>query len=316
MTNATDLDALFGRKALLIVGNDTDELDLSDMHFKFRVKQSDQESPNTTEIRVYNLSDETLKRIQGEFTRVALQAGYERAGFGIIFDGTIKQFRRGKENATDTYLDILAAVGDIPYNFGVCNATLAAGSSAKERVEAIVGQMGLGVGDMPKIDTGGVLPRGKVLWGMGRSLLRCEAMTRGSTWSIQDGKVTMVPLDGYLPDEAVVLTALTGLIGNPEQTDQGLNVRCLLNPKLKIGGLIQIDNASINQTTQAISSVIEAGQQPYNKYAGVQMLANVSNDGFYRVYVVEYVGDSRGQDWYADIIGLAIDTSSGKVLAK
>jgi hypothetical protein len=51
-------------------------------------------------------------------TGVALQAGCQTGAFGIIFDGTIKQGLRGRENPTDKQLDILATDGDIPYNQG------------------------------------------------------------------------------------------------------------------------------------------------------------------------------------------------------
>lgn len=318
-------DAQFGRKATLIVAAGDDGLDLSELRFKFVVRNSDNESPNTAAIRVYNLSDDTVRKITGrtpvEYTRVVLQAGYESA-HGVIFDGTIKQFRRGKENATDSYLDILAAAADIEYNFSVCNSTVAAGSSASDRAKIIAAQMGLQLGEAAAL-TGGILPRGKVLWGMARTQMRCEAANRGASWSIQDGKVDVLPLDGYLPGEAVVLSSLTGMVGIPEQTEQGVKVRCLLNPKLRIGGLVQIDNASINQTSQADLRAsgfpargLPAGQLPFDKYAGVQMLADVSSDGFYRLYVVEYIGDTRGQEWYAELTGLAVDKSSNKVLAQ
>lgn len=323
-------DEQFGRSASLIVAAGTDGIDLSAMHFRFQIKQSDEESPNTAVIRIYNLSDATVKKITGktpvEFTRVILQAGYEGAT-GVIFDGTIKQFRPGKENATDKYLDILAAEGDVEYNFGICNTTLAAGSSPIDRIKVAAASMNIPLGQIPAGDylakTGGTLPRGKVLWGMGRAQMRCTAASIGSTWSMQDGKINVTPLTGYLPGEAVKLTSKTGLVGIPEQTEQGIKARCLLNPKLQIGGLVQIDNASINQTTQADlradgvfqTASLPVGQAPYDKRAGLQFFADISNDGFYRLYVVEYVGDTRGQDWYADIICLAVDKSTETVQA-
>ena len=70
-------------------------LDLSQMHFTFETSQQDAESPNSAAIRVFNLSDQTIKRIQGEFDSVVLQAGYANGPFGIIFKGNIKQYRIG-----------------------------------------------------------------------------------------------------------------------------------------------------------------------------------------------------------------------------
>lgn len=318
MTSSTQ----FGRKASLVVAGGTSGLDLSEMHFKFEVKNSDNEGPNTASIRLYNLSADTVRQITGrtpvEYTRMVLQAGYEDA-FGVIFDGTIKQFRRGKENATDTYLDILAAASDIEYNFGVCNVTLAAGATQDQIASAIAGQMGLQPGEIKADDalrtTGGALPRGKVLWGLGRLHMRNLATSMGSTWNIEDGKVNVTPLTGYLPGETVVLSPSTGMVGVPEQTDQGVRVKCLLNPRIRIGALVQIDQASVNQTFAQASSALPAGQLPYDKYAGLMNLADVTTDGFYRCYVAEFIGDTRGQEWYTEIVGLAVDISSKTVQA-
>jgi hypothetical protein len=88
-------------------------LDLSQMHITFSTEQSNYESPNTMRCRVYNLKDETSKQVFSEFTRVTLAAGYQSGPYGTIFDGTIKQVMRGKASATDTFLDIFAAEGDI-----------------------------------------------------------------------------------------------------------------------------------------------------------------------------------------------------------
>jgi hypothetical protein len=83
------------------------------------------------------------------------------------------------------------------------------------------------------------------MYGMARKYMRDAADATGSSWSIQDGVAQMVPLGGYLPGEAVALTAESGLIGQPEQTNEGIKVRSLLNPRLRVGGRIKLDNRSI-----------------------------------------------------------------------
>lgn len=303
----------FNRKATLILSEGEKALDLSAMHFTFRTVQQDVESPNNCSIRVYNLSEPTVKQALREFSRVTLQAGYEEAA-GVIFQGTIKQFRVGRENATDTYLDILAADGDLAYNQSIVAKTLAAGSTPDQRIKAAIEAMGgQGVGPGASMAyTGGILPRGKVLFGMARALLRQEVQSQNATWSINNGKVDIIPLAGYKPGTAVVLNSTTGLIGRPEQTVDGLKARSLLNPRLTIGGLIQIDNKSINQTIQQNP---DAAPIPFNQYTGLQNLATVAADGLYRLYVVEHVGDTRGTEWYSDLVGLAVNPVTNKVIS-
>lgn len=289
-------------------------LDLSNLHFKFQIAQQDAESPDNAAIRVYNLSDATAQRVQREFQRVVVSAGYEGSSYGVIFDGTIKQFRRGRESATDTYLDILAADGDLQYNFGVVNKTLAAGTTVKQRLQNVAEAMGLDQGFLPT-DLDGINPdtleRGKVIFGMGRDYLRDAARSIGATWSIRNGALQVLRLTGYLPGEAVVLNALSGMIGIPEQTQDGIKVRCLINPKLRVGGLVRLNNKDIVQLIQKNPD----DPVPFNLWTGIQFAAKIADgaDGLYRVYVIDHTGDTRGNEWYSDLVCLTVQRGSNTV---
>lgn len=294
-------------------------MDLSAFQFTFKTAQQDVESPNSCSIRVFNLSDATVQAItKFEYSRVVLQAGYD-GGFGVIFDGTIKQFRIGRVSATTTYLDLLAADGDIAYNYATMSKTFAAGWTQADVIKdaaAASKPFGATLGHFNEKDgLGGVVPnpRGKVAFGMARAFLRTATQHIGSTWNISNGQINVVPLEGYLPGEAVELSAATGLIGLPEQTNEGVRVRCLLNPRIVVGGLVHINNKSVNQITQQNPA---GAPIPYNQYAAVQLLAKVTSDGIYRVYVAEHDGDTRGPQWYTDLVCLAVDLSTKKVVAQ
>lgn len=285
--------------SLVVSGLDGEGLDLSELRIEFGVRQWDIQTPNHAEIRIWNLKPDTSKRVEKEFTRVTLQAGYEGADSGIIFDGTIVQIRRGRANATDTYLDITAADGDAAYNFAVVSASLAAGSKPEDRLKAISAAMekyGVTQGAIPEDGLGdSTLPRGKVMFGMAQDHMRDLADSTLTSWSIQNGEVIIVKKDGYLPDEAVVLNSQTGMIGLPTQTEDGINVRCLLNPKLKVSGRVQINNASIQRAAVSL------------QYTAINYFPSVAEDGFYRIVVIDHEGDTRGDGWYSDLICVAVD---------
>ena len=298
------------RKVGLIVSAGSDGLDLSTLRIKFKNNQWDltDSTPNFTIIRVYNLSDDTAKSVQKEFNAVTLQAGYEGGNYGVIFSGTIKMVRRGRENPTDTYLDILAADGDIGRNFGIVNKSLAAGATAKQQLDASVSAMNLPAGYTPDLPPA-ALSRGKVLFGMARDRMDDVTATANCNWSIQNGKVVVLPLTGYLPGDAVVLTSNTGMVGLPEQTEDGIQVKIQLNPRIKIGGLVQINNKSIQRAFLGGQNLFATGR--LETLPG--LLPKVTDDGFYRVYVAEHSGDSRGpgsSEWYSDLTCLAIDSSA------
>lgn len=284
--------------SLVVADKSGQGLELGELRVKFQTKKGDTETPNSAEIRVYNLSEATMSRLRREFTRVVLQAGYE-GNAGVIFDGNIRQALSGRENGTDTYLDIIAADGDRAYNFATVNSTLAAGSTPADRVNVCgdaFADKGAGAGHVP--DLGGEkLPRGKVMYGMARKYMRDEAESTDTAWSIQDGKMIMLPNAGYLPGEAVVLTHETGLIDAPEQTNDGIKVRALLNPRLRIGGRIKLDNKSIQEAKTDLK-------------ANAQRPPKMDSDGFYRILKVEFTGDTRGTEWYADMVCIGLDDTT------
>lgn len=297
--------AQYLRKCTLIVfGQDRNGLDLSKLRIKFSVKRSDTMTPNVADIRVYNLALETALQIRKEFTKVILQAGYD-GNYGVIFSGNIKQVILGRESATDTFIDIIAGDGDHAYNFAVVATTLSKGSKQADQVGAAIQSMtpkGVTAGHLGEFPTE-ALPRGKTMWGNARNYLRDAALTSDKSWSIQDEKVTFIPKKSYLPGERVILTSKTGMIGTPEQTNEGVNVKCLLNPVIAIGGRVQIDNKSI----QEFKIDLSVPNSPAN------IPPPLTADGVYYVLVVQHSGDTRGRDWYTSLVCLNIDVTTNPI---
>lgn len=292
----------FGRVFKLLVSDAKGEsLDLSNLRVKFAIKKSSAETPNVADIRVYNVDLEFAQLIKKQFTKVIMQAGYV-ANFGVIFSGNVKQIIIGRESATDTYVDIIAGDGDQAYNFAIVNTTLAKGSSQADHLNAATAAMttqGTTAGFTSALPTT-KLPRGKVMFGTARDHIRTIADSSGCSWSIQDEQIEFVKQTTYLPGTAVVLTSKTGIVGTPQQTNQGVNLKCLLNPKIKSGRRIQIDNKSIEQLK--INFAVPGS--PAN------LPAPLTADGVYYVLVVEHSGDTRGVEWYSNLITLNVSVTS------
>ena len=294
------------RCSLLVGPKEGDALELGELRVAFTVKVSEQETPNSASIKVYNLSEATAGRIRKEFTRVILQAGYQ-GNCSVIFDGNITKVALGQEGGPgagknggegeglDTCLEISAGDGDRAYNYALVNTSLAAGSTPDDHVRACMkafSAKGIEPGYIPLLP-GQKLPRGKVMYGMARAYMRDTARRTGTAWSFQKGKMQMVPASGYLPGEAVVLSAGTGLIGTPKANDKGIEIKCLLNPRLRIGGRVRLDNAG------GAGLKAGAGREPRDVH-----------DGLYRILSITFSGDTRGADWYATLSCVGIDDTS------
>ncbi|WP_186010908.1 phage protein [Burkholderia gladioli] len=302
------------REAKLLVGPDGGEgLDLSDLRFTFDVRRGDSETPNSARIRVFNLSKDTANRIADEYLRVILYAGYHGTS-GVIFDGQLIQARQGRYSQTDTTLDLTCADGDRAYNFSFVNQTLAAGATDADVVAAALrsmGEFGVRGGYIPEI-TGNAYPRGRVLMGQTREILRCTARDLDMNWSIQDGALTLLPRTSFLPGEIQVVTSRTGMIGLPTQMQNYILVNMLLNPRVRIGSVIELENDSI----QRFEFGLGIRDQPQNRFnANSNRLNNASGKyGYYRVMVAEHSGDTRGEDWTTHVICIAVDAVAARDL--
>jgi hypothetical protein len=300
------------RYCSLIVSGKGDALDLSNLRVSFEVRKTENETPNQAQIKIYNLAQETENRIIKEFTRVTLQAGY-KDHFGVIFDGEITQSKRGREVGTDTYVEISASDGDQAYNGAIVNVTLAAGSSQSDHVAVASKAMGVNVGH---IDTAGhKLPRGKVMYGHTRDVLRTSAYSNGQDWSIQDGKLQMLGKMSLLPNQAVVLNSKSGLIGGAEQSTKGITAKALLNPMLKIGAHVIINEADV-ALAKIQPKKPDTSKNPPVDGENPDKLALVAKDGSYKIIGASFVGDTYGTDWYSEIVCLDVDATIKKVATK
>lgn len=284
------------RCEVLVAGASGAGLDLSKLRIVFNVSKEDKETPNKARIKIYGVTEQTVERVRKEFSEVIVQAGYEE-NFGLIFRGNITNVRSGKESGTDTFLEIAAGDGDEQYVYGTLSRSIAAGASMNDIVNAVAIAPN---GYVPTLGST-KLPRGKVLYGMKRDYLRAAAESSSTSWSIQDGRLQFVPLTGVLPGQAVVLNSKTGLVGSPEQTVDGIEARALLNPLLRIGGRVLINEKDI----QAAGIRRETSSEKKDKEPAI-----IAADGQYRVLKIAHSGDTFGNDWYSEIVCLDVDASA------
>lgn len=317
---------------LQLLDDEGNGITLTDLKVSFDIEKM----PNTIfngfvgNFKVYNLSPTTQNRIMGkEFTRIQVIAGYNGdqdvtgnypdKNVGLIFNGDIRFSIAGKENITDSWL-LLQCIDswDGHLNASV-KTTVAAGWKYSDLFA--LGMKSFdpydiktgSVGEMPET----VFPRGRVIFKSTSVLMNDIAQQCDANWWYENNQVNMVSQSKYI-QEAVVLNANTGLIGMPQQTmGAGVNVRCLINPNIKLGGLIRLDQHSVYRAslsneqiagTQGAGGLLGETETEGNLYVGGivgQQPASINTDGDYIVGSINYTGDTRGQAWYMDLLCLA-----------
>jgi hypothetical protein len=308
------------RKLNLVVADATGNgYDFGNFRCVFTVRRGDMQTPNSLDVRIYNVKPITANIIsQNEFTTISLSAGYhssaDAGNVALLFQGNICQFRKGRVNQLDSYVEITAADSDEAYNYAFVSATVPAGTKPgsiadvlRNSLAARSGAQQITQGYQPNFSERGCV-RGQVLYGMARDELRSFARQNECKWSLQDGALTFIPYVSYIPSGDIpVISVATGLIGVPEQTQAGINIRVLLNPAIKIGQLIRLDS-QINQFRFGLDT---QSQRNNVSIALQNQLAPNSGDqqGLYYVMTANHTGDTRGQDWYTDLVCLAVDAT-------
>ncbi|MDD4958381.1 MAG: hypothetical protein PHS51_03465 [Gallionella sp.] len=284
---------LFGRAASLVLADSSGNgIELNELAFEFEVSHPSKQTPQLLRVKIYNLADATIQQISAEFSQVQLKAGYA-SSFGTIFNGTIAQKKVGRESSTDSFVEIYGTNNDLGYNFSSVNTTLQAGythANVYDVLGSSFGQFGINKQKAPAFPPQ-IFPRGKVMYGDAKHHARQLAATTGMNWNITtDGQFRMLPSHGSTPDQAIVITPASGLLGTPEQTINGITVRCLLNPALHIDGMIDLKTAQITPATLNFD------------YSVVNFFPGISKTGLYRILWVEHVGQSRGEQWESNIV--------------
>jgi hypothetical protein len=293
---------------LITKADGTEAIDLSKLHIRFSTKQWTTESGNTADIRVYNLDEPTAKTLEQDCSGVILNAGYLGEEPQTIFDGTIIQVRRGQhETPADRYCDITAMEGDLALSYQIIKISVGNGSTYAQRLKVIAQALGYpDVDQLPDTlpdDALGSLPRGYTMFGKASDEMRDHAMQGNSNWSIQGGKLQLVAYHGYLQSEVVEINGKTGMIGYPEQSQDGIRVKCLLNPRLICNTRIRLNNGDIDVEELQLGQS-EVGANIAGSPLGRPLIAEA--DGLYRILVLEHSGDTRGQEYYSTMICIAL----------
>lgn len=236
-----------------------------DLAIEFSIGASVLQTPNPGHVRIYNPSPQTAAQFKNqEFKTITLLCGWQ-GNNGLVYSGTIRQslFAHNDDNVT-SYIDIFSGEGDVPYNQATVNQTLQKGWTPQDKVNLALNAMkpygitGLGFCNVDL--SAPARPRGRPFVGMARDLLREVSLTAGATWYISQNQVHI--LDHSKPvqsDGPIVLNSQTGMVSWGQVTENGVIVRCLINPAIKLNTQIKVDEASINGAEKDISSAAGFG---------------------------------------------------------
>ncbi|MFW6681767.1 baseplate hub protein [Komagataeibacter intermedius] len=320
----------FIRACSLVVGDSLgNTIDLSSLRVRFSITQGTVNTPKTAMIRIWNVSKNTAAIIHTQFNKtVSLSAGYESKS-GLIFQGDARQIVFGRENPTDTYLDIQAQANGNAFADATINKTIAAGWTHQGIAQQQAQEMAaynISLGAFPEVEGSGARP--KIMYGMVNDHCRTTAKSvSGVHYTNDDGTLNFVQPAKMTANSSssgvIELTPSTGLIGIPIQTPNGIQATCLLNPNIKMDSIVHIRAANSDGTSRiqqasvglSTSDINNGDQTTDNSASNLSTVNGINPTGKYRVIYVAYEGDTRDNPWYTTIVGLSIDPTHTNVAA-
>lgn len=286
------------------------EMDVSLLRCIFKTQVAQGTPVQVGTLVVYNMNVATEKEVITEGFQISVEGGYEEAQYGHIYTGDIIQVIRNRENGIDYRLEILAVRSAKPFDSNHVRTSIAAGSRPRDVAKAVCKQADtkLQVAEVSDKISQQPLPRGKVIFGNVGKYLRDIAIANNA-WFYEnsDGNVELKSVnDEVADDEVLVLGPDTGLVGTPKYTDNGIQIKMLLEPRLKLNSMVHIDNSIIqrqlipvDQNTGSISSKQTNQNSMFDK------------SGEYKVLSIAHSMDTHGDDWTTEVIGLSTNGKAG-----
>lgn len=253
---------------------------ISDVRVEFECVKTIQAGGNTATVRLYNLLPETRAKLIELHQTLLVYAGYrEEAGAKLIFRGAMS-YSVSKHRPPEWITELRVGDGAKALREKRIKLSLAPGCKIGEACNATVKEIGFPLVDEDAVaEADGDFAGGFSYIGPADDALREITAAGDLEYSVQDEQIQILPRNGTLKGQAVLLSPSTGLLDSPEPLVQPRKklsgaapkvqwgLRCLLNPLLVPGGAVQVDSAGLS--------------------------------GFFRIENVKHVGDTHGDDWYS-----------------
>ena len=257
---------LFKRICQITVGDPKQNNIIFDERFRisFDINKNLLSTPKISKVDIYNLtrdSREQLKEILqknssgiGIKSLLTIYAGYEEGeGLQLLYKGNIKHIHSRKDPP-----DVITTISCVS-SFGESYCALSWGAIQKDEVwEDFTKKASISIDSASDTSNSAKLAHGWSHVGTVKDGIDNYAKQSNSTVAIEDNKIKILPKGKSSKDSVVDVSIDTGLIGSPEKiesqgtdtdtnkTKDGWKIKMFLQPKIRIGGRINITSEAIN----------------------------------------------------------------------
>lgn len=266
---------------------------IQDLQVTFDISKStnNKNRTNSATIEIYNLSEESLKVLDTDYPAAVFEAGYlDTGGPKRLFAGQVTNVSTRK-SGTDIVCQLTMGSGYTELNHETLSDVVPPGNNVQDAIEKLRKAIGADRGVYNGTNLNNEIIYGYPLSGTPKEMLDELAEKYQLDWQLDDGVLYVHDNDRAATEQfqlAYVISPFTGLIERPYRISgdkrrskkdkvkkPGVQLKILLNPEIKAGDIIQIEEGLLK--------------------------------GWYKVDSIRHSGSWRGDNWYTEIKGSSLE---------
>ncbi len=266
---------------------------VKDLQVTFVISKStnNKNRTNSASIEVYNLSEESLKVLDTDYPAAVFSAGYlDTGGVKRLFSGQVTNVSTRK-SGTDIVTQIQMGSGYTALNHDTLSDVVPPGNNVQDAIEKLRKAIGADRGVYNGANLNNEIIYGYPLSGTPKEMLDELAEKYQLDWQLDDGVLYVHDNDRAATEQfqlAYVISPFTGLIERPYRVSgdkrrskkdkvkkPGVQMKILLNPEIKAGDIIKIEEGLLK--------------------------------GWYKVDSIRHSGGWRSEGWYTEIKGSSLE---------
>jgi len=258
---------LFKRICTITVGDPKQNNIMFDQNFRisFNINKNLLSTPKVSTVDIYNLTKDSRDRLKeilqknssgsGSKSLLTIYAGYEQGdGLQLLYTGYIKHVYNRKEPP-----DVITTLSCVNVDFdkSYCSMSFGPGVSTNVAQKDQAKRLHIDTDSASDFSNAVTLANGHAYAGPTKDAIDNTAKMTNSTVTVEDNKLKVIPKGKHSKDAIVDVSITTGLIGSPEKIENqgtdadtskikdGWKIKVFLQPKIRIGGRINIDSEPI-----------------------------------------------------------------------
>ncbi len=246
---------LFLRRVEVTIGLGNEALIIDPTNFiTFDIDRTASDTPATGKVEIYNLREDNETRVRRRGINLQLSAGYE-GRFGLLFSGDITKVDREREGL-DRKIVVTVGGAIEQRTRAIFSFSYAGTTPVKQIVKDIAKSFdGLTLGPLDLI-TDADVEEDYQYDGFASHALNGVLNPRGLRWYEDNGKIRIAKNQSAAPDRpsgVVVISEKTGMIGTPTLTDEGAKIETLIDHRLELEGVVEVQSEILNEGPNAVN---------------------------------------------------------------